>query len=1057
MHCRELISVADLSSTERAAFVDAILALKVAPSRISAAATMVTNGGGTPNRYDDYVWMHNTVGSRAHFGSAFGPWHREFLRQFEFDLRQVSGNDDIVIPFWDWTTGRVSGDPNWPFTPDLIGGLGDASGLVTDGPFSDPATWRMNIRRTGDPNTQLRRRPANVGAGFNLPTAINARNGAAYPQPYDASPFNEVFTNATPTSTIQGWINGSFRKFLEWVLHNGVHTWVGGQDNGDLGGPMSFPPVAVNDPVFWLHHCNIDRIWTIWQQRDPTRTYLPVTGGNLGHNLNDEMFHFAAGDAGNFNTPLRGHPTDVLDSRGALEVWYTSDLPLITLVTPSVDFGDVPAGLTTDWPVKFDVRTCRPVKFRISAISGSFEVPAGQADVVVDHDDAHDPARANVFVEFQATGAANVTQSGSVDIDAFIDDDEGYFTGTVGAEYQVGSFHGIGLSARPVPAPRAAVALVLDRSGSMNDSAGPAGTKYDLLRSSLRVIASIMRDDDAIGLVSYDDVVASLTAGEIPMGALSPAGAGRQAVENAITSGDLAPRNETAIGQGMIAGAATLQSVQTDPDYATKAMVVMTDGNENSGPSVTSQAVHDAVAWFADQVYAIGLGDENNVSATTLAAIARYQLITGRITSNEQRFLLTKYFLQILAQIANSAIIVDPVGELRLKEEHRIPFTVADSDVSMQVIALCPVAPLIDVRLEAPDGTIIGPVASANVIYRIEPEVSFYRVLLPALAGNASGTHAGQWTVILRIGDIKPTLANLPPKEAVRLRKAMAEVEARALASVSRAGALPYQVVVQSYSNLMMTVGARQDGFMPGAGVTLQADLKEYLRPVMGAHVVVEVTEPDGREVFVQLSEVAAGRFESTYRTGIEGLYRLRFQAHGVTRGGKPFQREATRTVAVSATLGLSGTPDDGGRGTSDRAWCDLVACLLRRPSIRRSLKGLEIDPREIEACLKRYCSAGHPPRITPGAMKAPVETQGLRRDKVSLREALDQVPAGKSPWEHVIRPAAAVRRVSLPKSRVPKEKPMSKTDDHHHHPLPSSSWTARAGSRESSVLLPST
>ena len=152
-----------------------------------------------------------------------------------------------------------------------------------------------------------------------------------------------------------------------------------------------------------------------------------------------------------------------------------------------------------------------------------------------------------------------------------------------------------------------------------------------------------------------------------------------------------------------------------------------------------------------------------------------------------------------------------------------------------------------------------------------------------------------------------------------------------------------------------------------------------------------------------------------------------------------------------------SGTPDDGGRGTSDRAWCDLVACLLRRPSIRRSLKGLEIDPREIEACLKRYCSAGHPPRITPGAMKAPVETQGLRRDKVSLREALDQVPAGKSPWEHVIRPAAAVRRVSLPKSRVPKENPCRRPTIIITTRFPSSSWTARAGSRESSVLLPST
>jgi hypothetical protein len=34
----------------------------------------------------------------------------------------------------------------------------------------------------------------------------------------------------------------------------------------------------------------------------------------------------------------------------------------------------------------------------------------------------------------------------------------------------------------------------------MNDPAGPAGTKYDLLRSSLRVVAALMRNDDAMGL-----------------------------------------------------------------------------------------------------------------------------------------------------------------------------------------------------------------------------------------------------------------------------------------------------------------------------------------------------------------------------------------------------------------------------------------------------------------------------------------------------------------------------------------------------------------------------
>src|SRR5262249_23721887 len=172
MRCRELVSVAEFSASERTAFVNAILALKTAPSKIAAAANAVTAGGGTPNRYDDYVWMHNTVGASAHFGSAFGPWHREFLRQFEFDLRQVSGDPTIVIPYWDWTTGRVAGDPNWPFTDDVLGPLGDGTGLVTSGPFSNPATWRMNIRRTvfrndrlattPDTNLQLRRRPANV-------------------------------------------------------------------------------------------------------------------------------------------------------------------------------------------------------------------------------------------------------------------------------------------------------------------------------------------------------------------------------------------------------------------------------------------------------------------------------------------------------------------------------------------------------------------------------------------------------------------------------------------------------------------------------------------------------------------------------------------------------------------------------------------------------------------------------------------------------------------------------------------------------------------------------
>ncbi len=43
-----------------------------------------------------------------------------------------------------------------------------------------------------------------------------------------------------------------------------------------------------NDPFFWLHHANIDRIWSEWSRRhDPS--YEPVSGAMPGHNLDDPM------------------------------------------------------------------------------------------------------------------------------------------------------------------------------------------------------------------------------------------------------------------------------------------------------------------------------------------------------------------------------------------------------------------------------------------------------------------------------------------------------------------------------------------------------------------------------------------------------------------------------------------------------------------------------------------------------------------------------------------------------------------------------------------------
>lgn len=105
---------------------------------------------------------------------------------------------------------------------------------------------------------------------------------------------------------VEGWLDPN--RVHSWSppqLHNRVHMWVG----GDMA-PGSSP----NDPVFYLNHCNVDRIWEAWMARHG-RTYRPVAGDEAapqGHRL-DDMMVALLGDA------MR--PSDVLDP----SQWYAYD------------------------------------------------------------------------------------------------------------------------------------------------------------------------------------------------------------------------------------------------------------------------------------------------------------------------------------------------------------------------------------------------------------------------------------------------------------------------------------------------------------------------------------------------------------------------------------------------------------------------------------------------------------------------------------------------------------------------------------------------------------
>ncbi len=946
MKCR--MNVADLTTTDKAAFVKAVLDLKSptkSPSRIPPAAQMVTDGGGTPNRYDDYVWLHFTASGAAHRGPAFGPWHREFLRLFELDLQRVSGNPELTVPYWDWVNARDASVAGFPFTTDLMGGFGNsATGFVTSGPFSNPATWRMNVRLPRQNNTidadLTLKRSRGVPAAADLPTLDIARRSVGagppaqtWPTAYDAIPWHDP---PPPGNITTAQLLASFRKFLERLLHDGVHPWIGQVWDRILpdGGHMSFPAVAVNDPVFWLHHCNVDRLWSIWQRRSSSPGYLPTTAGtaNAGHSLNDSMNNLST--AAWFADPLLSRPVDVQNHK-LIGPWYHSDVPEVSLTTPSVAFGSVPELLTTFMPIRASVRTCQPVTFEITSVTGAnFSVPAGQGAVTVDHVLGSDTVTARVYVQFTANGTLNTPVAGVAAIRGQILDRDG-FDGTNPGVMRTVFTATVNLSATPVPRPRTAVSLVLDRSGSMAASAGVSGTRFQMLQSSLAVIRDVMREFDGVGVVTFDDSIYPLSG----ITALGPAtstpaaGTGRANLNVAIASPDLVPQGFTGIGAGIISGVGMLDAERVNPitPYQRFALCVMTDGNENETPYVSDPSVTAAISPYNDALYAIGLGRPGEVSDAVLSSISRYMLITGDVTPAERRFRLAKYFVQILAGMTRTAIVVDPQGELHLGSVHRIPFELSEFDIECDVIVLSPAAPLIEFTLEAPDGTVIdSATALSTVEFHGNLDDVFYRLSLPIDPGVL---RSGTWVATLRL-----------PDDAIK-KGVGDDEELRQRVMALRDGAVPYSLLVQSYSDLELDVALKPTLGVLGEDVYVAATLTANGQPFDGyAQVEAIVTDPNGVETAVPMVG-GVGMWEALFVPSRPGVHIVRVVADGKSPRAGRFQRENSRTVSIFRTEipGGIGTPkDDRPSKPGQDDLRELETDMNRRNRRRRALDELD-------------------------------------------------------------------------------------------------------------------
>ncbi len=271
--------------------------------------------GSDVSIYDSFVATHQAVtrleGAQtrdgAHGGPAFLPWHREFLRRFELALQSVE--KDVTLPYWNWGLGGLD-ETSYLFHPDRMGPMGAGGNTALDvstGYFAatpnghNPLGWEINQELQS------------FGTALQRNSTLNTDVRSSF-QGEVEWPTTTMVEDVLATSGFQ-----QFRQRLERSpFHDEMHIRVG-RDMTQMTSP--------NDPIFFLHHCQVDRLWAMWQREHPgSANYNPRELGGQGHRLEDYMWPW---DADASNTSLTDiqpllpelpeidtvRPLDVLDHR----------------------------------------------------------------------------------------------------------------------------------------------------------------------------------------------------------------------------------------------------------------------------------------------------------------------------------------------------------------------------------------------------------------------------------------------------------------------------------------------------------------------------------------------------------------------------------------------------------------------------------------------------------------------------------------------------------------------------------------------------------------------
>jgi tyrosinase len=176
-----------------------------------------------------------------HFSWYFLPWHRAYLAMFEetvaATVHQLGGPPDWSLPYWNYSDARNPQARELP--PVFLAGTlpdGNPNALRVDARLIDSSTG--NVSLTDD--------------DVRLAECLSEAQ-------FDSTLFANQTSFGGPRTTFNhdtAIAMGTVDRVPHGAVHMAVNGWMAGFNTAPL------------DPVFWLHHANIDRLWTIWLARD---------------------------------------------------------------------------------------------------------------------------------------------------------------------------------------------------------------------------------------------------------------------------------------------------------------------------------------------------------------------------------------------------------------------------------------------------------------------------------------------------------------------------------------------------------------------------------------------------------------------------------------------------------------------------------------------------------------------------------------------------------------------------------------------------------------------